>query len=64
MDGGRFESHPGQLSVVCLGCMPFIVSSLSGLKGGSWKLSGVVGPTELEKSGERLREKMEYGEGC
>ena len=38
--------------------------SLSGLKGGSWELSGVVGPTELGQSEERLREKMEYGEGC
>ena len=43
---------------------PELSLSLSGLKGDSWELSGVVGPTELGQSEERPREKMEYGEGC
>ena len=33
--------------------------SLSGLKGDSWELSHVVGPTELGQSEERLGEKLE-----
>ena len=32
---------------------------LSGLKGNGWELSGVVMPTELGQSDERIREKIE-----